>query len=133
METFGAFLRDPDNYAVTVFGTPGPEAPWGWRLEGHHLSLNVTIVPGRAIAVTPAFLGANPAEVPSGPLQGLRVLRDEQDLGLALARGLDSAQRAHAVIASASLGERLGTINATSARAAGQVRPPPRSLPRPPG
>jgi hypothetical protein len=105
LETFGGFMRDPDNYAVTVFGTPGPSAPWGWRFEGHHLSLNFTVVPGRAIAVTPAFLGANPAEVRSGPLQGLRALRDEQDLGLALARSLDSEQRAHAVIAGASLGD----------------------------
>jgi hypothetical protein len=105
LETFGAFMRDPENYAVTVFGTPGPSAPWGWRFEGHHLSLNFTIVPGRAIAVTPAFLGANPATVRSGPLQGLRALRDEQDLGLLLARSLDSAQRAHALIAGASLGD----------------------------
>jgi hypothetical protein len=105
LETFGAFMRDPDNYAVTVFGTPGPGAPWGWRFEGHHLSLNFTIVPGRAIAVTPAFFGANPAEVRSGPLQGLRALRQEQDLGLLLARSLDSTQRAHAVLAGASLGD----------------------------
>jgi hypothetical protein len=105
LETFGGFMRDPDNYAVTVFGTPGPGAPWGWRFEGHHLALNITVVPGRAIAVTPAFFGANPAEVRSGPLQGLRVLQDEQDLGLTLARSLDSAQRAQATIAGSSLGD----------------------------
>jgi hypothetical protein len=61
LETFGGLLRDPDNYAVSVFGTPGPDAPWGWRLEGHHLSLNITLVPGKPLAVTPAFFGANPA------------------------------------------------------------------------
>jgi hypothetical protein len=105
LETFGGFLRDPDNYLVTIFGTPGPGAPWGWRLEGHHLSLNFTVVPGRAIAVTPAFLGANPARVPSGPLQGLRVLQAEQDLGLALARSLEPAQRTRAVIGGDSLGD----------------------------
>jgi hypothetical protein len=105
LETFGGFTRDPDNYLVTVFGTPGPGAPWGWRLEGHHLSLNFTVIPGRAIAVTPAFLGANPARVPSGPLQGLRVLQAEQDLGLALAKSLDRAQRTRAVIAADSLGD----------------------------
>jgi hypothetical protein len=105
LETFGAFMRDPDNYAVTVFGTPGPGSPWGWRFEGHHLSLNFTIVPGRAIVVTPAFFGANPAEVRSGSHQGLRVLRDEQDLGVMLARSLDPAQRAQATIADSSLGD----------------------------
>jgi hypothetical protein len=105
LETFGAFTRDPDNYALTVFGAPGPAGPWGWRFEGHHLSLNLTIVPGRAIAVTPAFLGANPAEVRSGPLKGLRVLQAEQDLGLALVRSLDPAQRARVTIADSSLGD----------------------------
>ena len=105
LETFGAFRRDPDNYAVTIFGTPGQTAPWGWRFEGHHVSLNFTIVPGRAIAVTPAFFGANPAEVPSGSLKGLRVLRAEQDLGLALVRSLDGPRRTRATLAAASLGD----------------------------
>src|SRR5262245_42203700 len=71
LETFG-LMRDPENYAFSVFGTPGPSTPWGWRIEGHHLSLNFTLVPGRPVAMTPAFLGANPAEVRSGPQQGLR-------------------------------------------------------------
>jgi len=84
IETFG-LGRDPDNYAFTVFGTPGPGAPWGWRLEGHHLSLNFTLVPGKPVAVTPAFFGANPAEVRSGPLQGLRTLAREEDLARTLA------------------------------------------------
>lgn len=35
------------------------------------------------MATTPAFLGANPAEVPSGPRKGLRVLAVEEDLGRA--------------------------------------------------
>ena len=105
LETFGAFNRDPENYAVTIFGKPGQGAPWGWRFEGHHLSLNFTVVPGRAVAVTPAFLGANPAEVPSGSLKGLRVLQAEQDLGLALAGSLDPSQRLQATIAAESLGD----------------------------
>ena len=104
LETFG-LSRDPENYAFTVFGTPGPGAPWGWRVEGHHLSLNFTLVPGQPVAVTPAFLGANPAEVPSGPQKGLRALAAEQDLGRALARRLSEAQRARTVIAAQSLGD----------------------------
>ncbi|HET7876517.1 MAG TPA: DUF3500 domain-containing protein, partial [Methylomirabilota bacterium] len=63
LETFG-LSRDPENYYVTIFGTPGAAGPWGWRFEGHHLSLNLTLVPGKPIAVTPAFMGANPATVP---------------------------------------------------------------------
>jgi hypothetical protein len=105
LETFGGLFRDPENYAVTVFGAPRAAAPWGWRIEGHHLSLNFTVVPGQPIAVTPAFLGANPAEVPRGPLKGLRTLAREQDLGLALARSLDPAQRARMLIGDRSLGD----------------------------
>ncbi|HUG36677.1 MAG TPA: DUF3500 domain-containing protein [Candidatus Limnocylindrales bacterium] len=105
LETFGAFMRDPENYAVTVFGTPGASAPWGFRVEGHHLSLNFTLSPGRPVAVTPAFMGANPAEVPSGPLKGLRTLAREQDLGRALARSMNADQRRRMVIAASSLGD----------------------------
>ena len=104
LETFG-LSRDQDNYAFTVFGTPGPSAPWGWRAEGHHLSLNFTLVPGRPVAMTPAFFGANPAEVPSGPQKGQRVLAAEQDLGRALARSLGEAQRARGIIAAQALGD----------------------------
>jgi hypothetical protein len=105
LETFGGFTRDPDNYLVSVFGTPGAGAPWGWRLEGHHLSLNFTLVPGKPVAVTPAFLGANPAEVRSGPLAGLRTLGPEQDLGRALALAMDEGQRRRMIIAAESLGD----------------------------
>ena len=105
LETFGGMLRDPDNYSVTLFGAPGSSAPWGWRLEGHHLSLNFTLMPGKPIAVTPAFLGANPAEVRSGPLAGLRTLAREADLARALAQGLDATQRKRLVIGTQSLGD----------------------------
>jgi len=105
IETFGGLMRDPENYSVTVFGAPGPGAPWGWRFEGHHLSLNFTIVPGKPIAVTPAFMGANPAEVRSGSLTGLRTLAREQELGRALAQSMDEPRRRRMVIAAQSLGD----------------------------
>jgi len=104
IESFG-LSRDPENYAFTVFGNPGVSAPWGWRVEGHHLSLNFTLVPGQPVAMTPAFMGANPAEVPSGPKKGQRALAAEQDLGRALAQSLTAAQRARTVIAAESLGD----------------------------
>lgn len=105
IETFGGLLRDPENYAITVFGTPGAEAPWGWRLEGHHLSLNFTLVPGKPIAATPAFFGANPAEIRDGSAKGFRALAQEEDLGHALARGMDEAQRRRMLIGTQSLGD----------------------------
>ncbi len=88
--------RDPGRYFVSLFGEPGPEKPWGWRFEGHHLSLNFVSI-GERVAVTPLFLGANPEEVRSGPHAGMRVLASEEDLARGLALSLDAAQRAEGV------------------------------------
>ncbi len=91
-ETVRRFVRDPDLYFVTIFGEPSEEKTWGWRLEGHHVSLSCTLVDGKAIATTPCFLGANPAEVRSGPRAGLRVLADEEDLAREILHSLDAGQ-----------------------------------------
>lgn len=83
--------RDPFDYALTIFGTPG-QAPWGWRLEGHHVSWNVTVAAPDVVSMTPCFVGTNPARVPAGPSAGQRLQARELDLGLALAQSLDEAQ-----------------------------------------
>src|SRR5688572_16850740 len=62
--------RDADLYYVSIFGKPGPKGVWGWRFEGHHLSMNFTIVDGKAVSGTPVFLGSNPGEVKEGPRKG---------------------------------------------------------------
>jgi hypothetical protein len=92
-------VRDPDLYFFAIFGQPSEKETWGWRVEGHHLSLNFTVVQGRLIASTPQFFGANPAEVKEGPRRGLRVLRAEEDLARELLTSLTTEQRAQAVIA----------------------------------
>src|SRR6266699_1463662 len=74
LEKGGAMVRDPEWYFVTVFGTPSKTGKWGWRIEGHHLSLNYTIDNGQIASVTPAFFGANPAIVKAGPKKGLETL-----------------------------------------------------------
>lgn len=95
----GAARRDPTLYFVTVFGTPTKDKAWGWRFEGHHLSFNFTIVDGKHVFFAPSFIGANPAEVRSGPRKGERVLAEEEDLGHAFVASLDEAQRKVAVFA----------------------------------
>jgi hypothetical protein len=95
-EQEGAY-RDPGLYYVSVFGAPLPDEPWGWRVEGHHLSLNYTVVPGQGVATAPAFFGANPSEVREGPLKGLRPLAAEEDQARALLKALDPAQREQAL------------------------------------
>ena len=92
------FARDKDEYLFSVFGEPGPGATWGWRFEGHHISLHFTIIDGSIGVSSPAFVGANPAEVLSGPKEGLRVLADREDRARALVRALDALQRIDATI-----------------------------------
>ena len=92
------FVRDPRLYYFTVFGEPGDQDPWGWRAEGHHVSLHFSIWAGQVISVTPFFFGANPAEVRKGPKEGLRILGEREDLAFELMDSLDSGQRSKAVV-----------------------------------
>jgi hypothetical protein len=91
------FTRDSSLYYLSVFGEPGAASPWGWRVEGHHLSVNYTRVGENAPLVTPVFFGANPARVPSGPKAGLRILAAEEDLARELVLMLDATRRRTAV------------------------------------
>ena len=91
--------RDPEKYWLSVFGTPSATEAWGWRFEGHHLSLNFSSVAGLTVATTPLFLGANPAEVRTGPHAGQRVLAAEEDLARALMVSLADAERKIALLA----------------------------------
>jgi len=100
-----AFRRDPERYHLAVFGDPRGTPPWGWRFEGHHLSVNVTDLGPHGQVVAPLFVGANPARVPSGPQAGHRLLAEEEDLAFELLHLLDPAQRARAVIAAQSPGD----------------------------
>ena len=98
LEQSGRITRNPEWYFFSVFGTPGPTGTWGWRVEGHHLSLHFTVVDGDAVASTPSFFGSNPAEVREGPRKGLRVLGLEEDTARGLLMALDDDQRAVAII-----------------------------------
>ena len=90
--------RNPEMYFFTVFGEPSSRAPWGFRAEGHHLSLHFTVVNGELIASAPSFFGASPAEVREGPKAGLRVLGPREDAGRALLESFDETQRKTALI-----------------------------------
>lgn len=90
--------RDPDLYFFTIFGEPASTNVWGWRVEGHHLSLNFVVRGDDVLAATPAFFGSNPAEVLNGPRKGLRVLGEEEDLGRQFVKSLTSAEQKIAII-----------------------------------
>lgn len=90
--------RDPDLYYITIFGEPSSDGTWGWRFEGHHISLNWTLVGGRSIGSTPQFFGSNPAEVRRGPQKGTRALAAEEDLARELLGSLSDVQRRRAIV-----------------------------------
>ena len=110
------FVRDSNKYYLSVFGEPDASTAWGWRVEGHHLSVNYTEI-GRSVqVVSPVFFGANPARVPSGPKAGLRILAAEEDLARDLVKMLDAAQRKVAIFSDTALVE-IETRNDPRARA----------------
>lgn len=86
------FARDRERYFFSVFGTPAEKGAWGWRVEGHHISLHFTMLNGKSIA-NPTFAGTNPAEVRDGAQKGKRVLGLQEDAGRTLMTALDAAQR----------------------------------------
>ncbi len=108
LEALG-FSRDPENYALALYGEPGTGG-WGWRIEGHHLSLHFSLDGERYVATLPQFFGANPAVVPrdvggGAPRAGFRLLGNEEDLARQWLATLSAAQRARAVFDARSYGD----------------------------
>jgi hypothetical protein len=91
--------RHSGDYWVSVFGDPAGEAPWGWRFEGHHLSVSMTVA-GDVVSPAPVFFGANPARVTYAGRTVSRPLAPEQDLAYALLDALGPGQLGQAVVAS---------------------------------
>ena len=104
IETFG-LMRDPERYHLTVYGQPDRAQRWGWRFEGHHISLNFTLAGEKMAVDTPSFLGANPATVTAGSKKGLRALGEEHDVGWALLEALNDVQRREAVFEARTYGD----------------------------
>jgi len=106
LEPNGRFVRDNENYRVTIFGEPAVDGTWAWRFEGHHLSLHFQVVEGKVTVSTPSFFGSNPAHVTEGAQTAAqleqRVLGDREDAGRALVSSLSESQLATAVLAAAA-------------------------------
>ena len=90
--------RDPGLYYLRVFGDPQTDRTWGWRFGGHHVSLNNLVVDGRVTAVTPCFLGADPATAPLLGQAVSRPLGTTEDLARELVRSLPPEQLDRAVL-----------------------------------
>jgi len=89
--------RDDGKYYISLFGNPS-DSIWGWRFEGHHISLNFSSKDNHLVSATPNFFGANPAVVLSGPEKGKQVLKDETELGFELLHSLDVKQKEKAIL-----------------------------------
>jgi len=89
--------RDPAKYHVFLFGTPSADSSWGWRVEGHHLSISVTVANGKNVIIAPTFLGTNPATVKAGPMAGTSALGDIEAAGRDLIKQLTATQKTTAV------------------------------------
>lgn len=111
--------RNPEKYHFSVFGEPAEKGVWGYRIEGHHVSLHFTVIDGKATG-NPTFFGSNPAEVRSGPLKGLRVLAAEEDKARALLDSMTPAQRKAAIVEPKAYSD---ILTAASRRAAIQGKP----------
>src|SRR5260370_20455415 len=97
MEKDNGEKRNPDGYFFTVFGEPTSNGVWGFRVEGHHVSQNYTVVGGKVVD-SPSFFGSNPADVKDGPRKSTRVLAAQGDPARDLVTSLDGEQKKVAIV-----------------------------------
>jgi len=116
LEGDSAGRRDPEKYHFSIFGQPADKGVWGYRIEGHHVSLHFTVIDGEASG-NPTFLGSNPAEVRSGPMTGLRVLANEEDKARALLESMSPAQKKMAIVDAKAYRDILTAASRTAALA----------------
>lgn len=91
-------LRDSLRYYLAIFGDPAAGGVWGWRFEGHHVSVSHTIADDEVLSSTPMFFGSNPGEIRRGNRGVLRPNGEEEDAGRTLVTGLDADRLATAMI-----------------------------------
>ncbi len=103
-------FRDPDKYHVTFYGDPLQDKRWAWSFEGHHVSLNFTIVNDK-VSMAPRFLGASPGHVKSGSQQGKRALANEEDMGLDLVNSMSEEQRKICIFQEHSFWELVSNVS----------------------
>ena len=93
-EEYGEWL-----YWLSIMGTPFPDEPWGWQIDGHHLIVNCFVL-GDQVVMTPMFMGSEPVAADAGTYAGVRVFQAEEHEGLALMRSLSAEQRRQATLLS---------------------------------
>ena len=90
--------RLEERYWFSVFGEPGGNEPWGWRVGGHHIGIVASVAGNSEVSIHPLFFGSNPAEVKHGEHKGMRTLAEEEDWGRALVTGMTDDQKSVAIV-----------------------------------
>jgi len=78
-----------------------------WQFGGHHVTINATLV-GKNIALTPSFIGVQPATYKDAQGKMVRPLGDIEDEAFTLINDLTPAQRARAVLGATAIDLVLG-------------------------
>ena len=100
-EEYGQWL-----YWITIMGEPSESKPWGWQIDGHHLTINYFVL-GDQVVMSPVFIGSEPVEAKAGEFKGTIVLQKEQNKGLALMQKLDAEQQKMATVATSKAGTNI--------------------------
>ena len=111
--------RNRERFSLMIFGAPSASDPWGWRWEGHHLTISYTLIGDQVVAQTPKSFSSEPNTVPSGPHEGLVVLEENEALGRALYGNLTGASQRQALLNERS----FGNVQATAGRETGLGAP----------
>lgn len=71
-----------NEYWAEIFGNPSDSAYWGWKLEGHHLSLNFTFHGNAMLSNSPFLVSTNPSNsITDTARAGMILLYKEEELG----------------------------------------------------
>lgn len=84
-------------YWIAIIGTPSETDPWQWQWGGHHVTVNATIGGGN-IALTPSFIGVQPATYTDDAGNEVRPLGDISDDAFALVNALPAEQQSAAIL-----------------------------------
>lgn len=103
----GQLLYGMQYYWVAIIGTPSETDAWQWQWGGHHVTVNATVV-GSNLALTPSFIGVQPAEYTDESGNTVRPLGDIADDAFALINALDETQQQTAILGDESIDLVLG-------------------------
>ncbi|QDT00831.1 DUF3500 domain-containing protein [Adhaeretor mobilis] len=85
-----------EEFAVVIFGTPSPDTPWAFQLDGHHVGVNLAIE-GKKLTMSPSFIGTQPEAYHLADKK-IRPFERETDGATELINSLDPKLQAQAIV-----------------------------------